>query len=116
MLSRGPWVLRFKMILLTSLEETVQRTIRAILEAPLKRRIRIIIILMVVVLLSLVLLELVLEVDLLNSVLLLSWDWDWCVFIVEMHIIVLIAIEVVSVLGLARTTRRWCAERTQIVS
>jgi hypothetical protein len=105
------------MISLTSLEDTVLRTRRAILEAPLKRRIRIvIIILMVVVLLSLVLLELVLEVDLLNSVLLLSHDWDWCVFIVEMHIVILIAVGVVSVLGVARTTRRWCAERTQIVS
>jgi hypothetical protein len=105
------------MILLTSLEDTIIRTRRVILEAPLKRRIRIIvIILMVVVLLSLVLLELVLEVDLLNSVLLLSQDWDWCVFIVEMHIVVLIAVGVVSVLGGARTTRRWCAERTQIVS
>jgi hypothetical protein len=94
-------VLRFRMILLMSLEETVLRTRRAILEAPLKRRIRIIvIILMVVVLLSLVLLELVLEVDLLNSV----------------HIVVLIAVGVVSVLVVARTTRWWCAERTQIVS
>jgi hypothetical protein len=56
------------MISLTSLEETILRTRRAILEAPLKRTIRIVvIILMVVVLLSLVLLELVLEVDLLNS-------------------------------------------------
>jgi CHASE1-domain containing sensor protein len=65
------------MISLTSLEETVLRTRRAIQEAPLKRRIRIIIIiLMVVVLLSLVLLELVLEVDLLNSRLSLSQDWD----------------------------------------
>ena len=65
------------MISLTSLEETVLRTRRAILEAPLKRRIRIVvIILMVVVLLSLVLLELVLEVDLLNSGLSLSRDWD----------------------------------------
>jgi hypothetical protein len=65
------------MISLTSLEETVLRTRRAILEAPLKRRIRIIIIiLMMVVLLSLVLLELVLEVDLLNSGLSLSQDWD----------------------------------------
>jgi hypothetical protein len=101
------------MILLTSLEVTVLRTRRAILEAPLKRRIRIIvIILMVVVLLSLVLLE----VDLLNSVLLLSRDWDWCAFIVEMHFIVLITVGVVSVLGVARTTRRWCVERTQIVS
>jgi hypothetical protein len=63
------------MILLMSLEETVLRTRRAILEAPLKGRIRkIIIILMVVVLLSLILLELVLEVDILNSVLLLSRD------------------------------------------
>jgi hypothetical protein len=98
------------MILLTSLEETVLRTRKAILEAPLKRRIRIIvIILMVVVLLSLILLELVLEVDLLNSVLLLCRAWDWCVFVVEMHIIVLIAVGVVSVLGVARTTRRWCA-------
>jgi hypothetical protein len=105
------------MISLTSLEETVLRTRRAILEAPLKTRIRIIIIiLIVIVLLNLVLLELVLEVDLLNSVLLLSRDWDWCVFVVEMYIIVLIAIGVVSVLGVARTTRRWCAERTQIVS
>jgi hypothetical protein len=105
------------MISLTSLEETVLRTRRAILEAPLKRRIRIVIvILMVVVLLSLVLLELVLEVDLLNSMLLLRRDWDWCVFIVEMHIVVLIAVGVISVLGVARTTRRWCAERTQIVS
>jgi hypothetical protein len=105
------------MILLMSLEETALRTRRAILEAPLKRRIRIIvIILMVVVLLSLILLELVLEVDLLNYVLLLSRDWDWCVFIVERHIVVLIAVGVVSVLGVARTTRRWCAERTQIVS
>jgi hypothetical protein len=110
-------VLRFRLISLTSLEETVLRTRRAILEAPLKRRIRIVvIILMVVVLLSLVLLELVLEVDLLNSVLLLSRDWDWCVFVVEMHIVVLIAVGVVSVLGVARTTRKWCAERTQIVS
>jgi hypothetical protein len=117
MLSRGPWVLRFRMISLTSLEDTVLRTKRAILESPLKRRIRIIIIiLMVVVLLSLILLELVLEVDLLNSVLLLSRDWDWCVFVVEMHIVVLIAVGVVSVLGVARTTRRWCAERTQIVN
>jgi hypothetical protein len=105
------------MILLTSLEETVLKNRRAILEAPLKRRIRIIvIILMVVVLLSLVHLELVLEVDLLNSVLLLSRDWDWCVFVVEMHIIILITVGVVSVLGVARTTRRWCVERTQIVS
>jgi hypothetical protein len=63
------------MILLMSLEETVLRTRRAILEAPLTRRIRIIvIILMVVVLLSLVLLELVPEVELPNSVLLLSQD------------------------------------------
>jgi hypothetical protein len=105
------------MILLMSLEETVLKIRRAILEAPLKRMIRIIvIILMVVVLLSLVLLKLVLEVDLLNSILLLSRDWDWCVFIVEMHIVILIAVGVVSVLGVARTTRRWCAERTQIVS
>jgi hypothetical protein len=105
------------MILLTSLEEIVLRTRRAILEAPLRRRIRIIvIILMVVVLLSLVLLELVLEVDLLNFRLLLSRDWVWCVFIVEMPIIVLIAVEVVSVLGVARITRMWSAERTQIVS
>jgi CHASE1-domain containing sensor protein len=65
------------MISLMSLEETVLRTRRVILEAPLKRRIRIIVlILMVVVLLSLVLLELVLEVDLLNSRLSLSRDWD----------------------------------------
>jgi hypothetical protein len=105
------------MISLTSLEETVLRTRRAILEAPLKRRIRIIvIILMVVVLLSLVLLELVLEVDLLNSGLPLSQNWDWCVFVMEMHIVVLIDVGVVSVLGVARTTRRWCAGRTQIVS
>jgi hypothetical protein len=105
------------MILLTSLEETILRTRRAILEAPLKRRIRIIIIiLMVVVLLSLVHQELVLEVDLLNSMLLLSWDWDWCAFVVEMHIIILIAVGVVSVLGVAWTTKRWCIERTQIVS
>jgi hypothetical protein len=63
------------MTLLMSLGETGLRTRRAILEAPLRRMIRIIvIILMVVVLLSLVLLELVLEVDLLNSGLLLSWD------------------------------------------
>jgi hypothetical protein len=110
-------VLRFRMISLMSLDETVLRTRRTILEAPLKRRIRIIIIiLMVVVLLSLVLLELVLEVDLLNSELSLSQDWDWCVFIVEMHIVVLIVVGVVSVLGVARTTRRWCAGRTQIVS
>jgi hypothetical protein len=110
-------VFRFRMISRTSLEETVLRTRRVILEAPFKRRIRIIvIILMVVVLLSLILLELILEVDLLNSVLLLSRDWDWCVFVVEMHIVVLIAVGVVSVLGLARTTRRWCAERTRIVS
>jgi hypothetical protein len=101
------------MILLMSLEETVLRTRRAILEAPLTRRIRIIvIILMVVVLLSLVLLELVPEVELPNSVLLLSQDWDWCVFVVEMPI----TVGVVSVLGVARTTRRWCAKRTQIVS
>jgi hypothetical protein len=61
------------MISLMSLEETVLRTRRAILEAPLRRRIRIIvIILMVVVLLGLILLELVLEVDLLNSRLSLS--------------------------------------------
>jgi uncharacterized membrane protein YcjF (UPF0283 family) len=101
------------MISLTSLEETVLRTRRAILEAPLKRRIRIVvIILMVVVLLSIVLLE----VDLLNSGLSQSQDWDWCIFIVEMHIVVLIVVGVVSVLGVARTTRRWCAERTQIVS
>jgi hypothetical protein len=105
------------MILLTSLEETVLRTRRAILEAPLKRRIRIIVvILMVVVLLSLVLLELVLEVDLLNFMILLSQDWDWCVFVMEMHIVVLIVVGVVSVLGVTRTTRRWCVERTQIVS
>jgi hypothetical protein len=105
------------MISLTSLEETVLRTKRAILEAPLNRRlIIVVIILMVVVLLSLALLEVVLEVDLVNSGLLLSQDWDWCVFIVEMHIIILIAVGVVSVLGVARTTRRWCAERTQIVS
>jgi hypothetical protein len=105
------------MILLMSLEETVLRTRRAILEAPLTRRIRIIvIILMVVVLLSLVLLELVPEVELPNSVLLLSQDWDWCVFVVEMPIVVLITVGVVSVLGVARTTRRWCAKRTQIVS
>jgi hypothetical protein len=110
-------VLRFRIISLISLEETVLRTRRAILEAPLKRRIRIIVvILMVVVLLSLILLELVLEVDLLNSVLLLSRDWDWCVFVVEMRIVVLIAIGVVSVQGVARTTRRWCAKRNQIVS
>jgi hypothetical protein len=70
-------VLRFRIISLTSLEETVLRTRRAILEAPLKRRIRIIvIILMMVVLLSLVLLKLVLEVDLLNFGLSLSRDWD----------------------------------------
>jgi hypothetical protein len=105
------------MILLMSLEENVLRTRRAILEAPLRRRIRIIvIILMVVVLLSLVLLELVLEVDLLNSGLLLSWDWVWSVFVVEMPIVVLTAIGVVSVLGVARITRMWCAKRTQIVS
>jgi hypothetical protein len=105
------------MILLTSLEETVLRTRRAILEAPLQRRIRIsAIILMVVVLLKLILLELVLEVDLLNSGLSLSRDWDWCVFVMEMHIVVLIVVGVISVLGVARTTRRWCAERTQIVS
>jgi hypothetical protein len=71
---------------------------------------------MVVVLLSLVLLELVLQVDLLNSGLSLSRDWDWCVYVVEMHIVILIANGVVSVLGVTRTTRRWCAERTQIVS
>jgi hypothetical protein len=104
------------MISLTSLEETVLWNRRAILEAPLKRRIRIvIIILMVVVLLSLVFLELVPEVGLLNSGLSLSRDWDWYVFVVEMHIVILIAVGVVSVLGVARTTRRWCAERTQIV-
>jgi hypothetical protein len=104
------------MILLMSLEETVLRTKRVILEAPLRRRIRIIIIiLMVVVSLSLVLLELVLEVDLLNSRLLLSRDWVWCVFVVEMSIVVLIVVGVVSVLGVARITRMWCAERTQIV-
>jgi hypothetical protein len=109
--------LRFKMILLMSLEETILRTRRAIMEAPLRRRIRtIIIIVMVVVLLSLILLELVLEVDLLNSTLLLSQDWVWCVFVVEMSIVVLIVIRVVSVLGVARTTRMWCVERTQIVS
>jgi CHASE1-domain containing sensor protein len=63
------------MISLTSLEETILRTRRAILEAPLKRRIRIVIvILMVVVLLSLILLELILEVDLLNSRMSLSRD------------------------------------------
>jgi hypothetical protein len=69
-------VLRFRMILLTSLEEeTILRTRRVILEASLRRRINIIVIIfMVVVLLSLVLLELVLEVDLLNSRLLLSRD------------------------------------------
>jgi hypothetical protein len=105
------------MILLTRLEETVLRTRRAILEAPLRRRIRIVfIILMVVVLLSLILLELVLEVDLLNFGLLLSRDWVWCVFVVEMPIITLIAVRVVSVLGVPRITRMWCAERTQIVS
>jgi hypothetical protein len=94
------------MILLTSLEETVLRTRKVILEAPLRRRIRIVVIvLMVVVLLSLVLLEQVLEVDLLNSGLLLSRDWVWCVFVVEMPIIVLIAVGVVSVLGVARITR-----------
>jgi hypothetical protein len=65
------------MVLLMALEETVLGTRRAILEAPLGRRIRIIvIILMVVVLLSPILLELVLEVDLLNYVLLPSQDWD----------------------------------------
>jgi hypothetical protein len=117
LLLRGPWVLRFRMILLMSLEETVLKTRRAILEASLRRRIRIIIIILIVaVLLSLVLLELVLEVDLLNSVLLITRDWDWCVFIVEMHIVGLIAIGVVIILGVARTTRRWCTERTQIVS
>jgi hypothetical protein len=105
------------MISLTSLEETVLSTRRVILEAPLKRRLRIVvIILMVVVLLSLILLELVLEVDLLNSGLSLSQDLGWCVFVVEMHIVVLIAVGVVNVLGVARTTRRWCAGRTQIVS
>jgi CHASE1-domain containing sensor protein len=64
------------MILLMSLEEeTILRTRRVILEASLRRRINIIVIIfMVVVLLSLVLLELVLEVDLLNSRLLLSRD------------------------------------------
>jgi hypothetical protein len=69
-------VLRFRMILLMSLEEeTILRTRRVILEASLRRRINIIVIIfMVVVLLSLVLLELVLEVDLLNSKLLLSRD------------------------------------------
>jgi hypothetical protein len=56
------------------------------------------------------------EVELPNFVLLLSWDWDWCVFIVEMSIVVLIAVGVVSVLGVSRTTRRWCAKRTQIVN
>jgi hypothetical protein len=76
-LLRGPWVLRFRMVLLMALEETVLGTRRAILEAPLRRRIRIVvIILMVVVLLSPILLELVLEVDLLNYVLLPSQDWD----------------------------------------
>jgi hypothetical protein len=85
--------------------------------APLKRRIRIIVnILKLVVLLSLVLLELILEVDLLNSMLLLGRDQDWCAFIVQMHIVIRIAIGVVIVLGVARTTRRWCAKRTQIVS
>jgi hypothetical protein len=99
-------VLRFRMILLTSLEETILRTRKVILEAPLRRRIRIVVIvLMVVVLLSLVLLEQVLEVDLLNSGLLLSRDWVWCVFVVEMPIIVLIAVGVVSVLVVARITR-----------
>jgi hypothetical protein len=107
LLSREPWVLRFRKILLTRLEETILRTRRAILEAPVKRRIRIIVvILMVVVLLSLILLELVLEVDLLNFVLFLSQDWDWCVFVVEMHIVVLIVNGVFSVLGVVRTTRR----------
>jgi hypothetical protein len=106
-------VLWFRMILLTSLEVTILRTKRAILEAPLRRRIRlIVIILMVVVLLSLVLLE----VDLLNSVPLLSQDWDWYAFIIEMTITILIAVGVVSVLGVARTTRMWCAERTEIIS
>jgi hypothetical protein len=100
-----------------SLGEIVLRTRRAILEAPLRRRIRIIIIiLMVVVLLSLVLLQLVVEVDLLNFEQLLNRDWVWCVFIVEMLIVILIAVGVVSVLGVARITRMWCAERTQIVS
>jgi hypothetical protein len=110
-------VLRFRMILLTSLEEeTILRTRRVILEASLRRRINIIVIIfMVVVLLSLVLLELGLEVDLLNSRLLLSRDWDWCVFIVETPIIVQIAVVVVRALGVARTTRMWCVERTQIV-
>jgi hypothetical protein len=110
-------VLKFSMILLMSLDETVLRIRRAILEAPLRRRIRIIIIiLMVVVLLSLVLLELFLEVDLLNSVLLLSQDWDWCIFDMAMPIDILIAVGVVSVLGVGRTTMMWYAERTQIVS
>jgi hypothetical protein len=94
------------MILLMSLGKTVLMIRRSILEAPLKTSIRIvIIILVVVVLLRLVLLELVLEVDLHNFGLLLSRDWDWCVFVVEKSIVVRIVMGVVSVLGVARTTR-----------
>jgi hypothetical protein len=63
---------------------------------------------MVVVILSLVLLELVLEVDLLNSVMLLSWDWHWCVFVVEMNIVILIVVGVVNVLGVANSS---CGQR-----
>jgi hypothetical protein len=112
LLLRGPWVLRLRMILLMSFEETVLRTRKVIMEAPLRRRIRVtIIILMVVVLLSLILLE----VDLLNSGLLLSRDRVWF-FVVEMPNVVRILVGVVSVLGVARTTRMWCAKTTQIVN
>ena len=70
---------------------------------------------MVVVPLSLVLLELVLEVDLLNIEPLLSRDWVWCAFIMEMPTVVLIAVGVVSALGVLRVTKMLYAERTQIV-
>jgi hypothetical protein len=40
---------------------------------------------------------------------LLSQDWDWYAFIIEMTITILIAVGVVNVLGVARTTRMWCA-------
>jgi hypothetical protein len=67
---------------------------------------------MMIALLSLVLLELILKVDLLNSALLLHREWNWYIFVVEMPIVVLIIVRVVSVLGVVRTTRMWCAERT----
>jgi hypothetical protein len=69
LLLRRLWEMRFRIIILACLEETVLRTKRVILETSLRWWICIIIIIhMVVILLSLVLLD----VDLLNSQLLLS--------------------------------------------